>query len=451
MASSRNSRRADAKEATASVHAALGWALAAQPIPGAKLVVALSGGIDSMVLLDAASAPEQRGRIELSAVHVHHGISPHADRWAEFCAEQCASRCVPLVVHHVRISRERGASLEAEARKLRYACLREADADMVALAHHADDQAETLLLQLLRGAGPHGLAAMPAFTPGRPAFLRPFLDLARGTIASYAQARGLAWIDDESNEDPRHARNFIRHEIVPRLRAHFPGYPETLVRAANHQAEAVALLDDVAAVDASGAVDDAGLARERLHALSPPRARNLLRWYLRREGLRAPSAARLADMLRQFLAAGDDARIRIAQDGAELGRHRGRIAVHAPPGGSFVRMWSGEAEVTLPGGVLAFEPARGAGVAAAKVPQGSLTLRSRAGGERIRLAANRPTRAVKKLLQEARMPQWERESLPLLWSDDELVAVPGIGVALAFQAGPDDASWCIEWRPRKPG
>src|SRR5262249_45133863 len=162
------------------------------------------------------------------------------------------------------------------------------------------------------------------------------------------------------------------------------------------------------------------LARERLLELSPARARNLLRWYLRRQGLRAPTEARLAEMLRQFLAAGSDARIRIAQDGAELGRHRGRIAVHAPVVGSFVRAWSGESEVVLPGGVLAFERARGDGVAVAKVSLSSVTLRSRTGGERIRLAANRPLRAVKKLLREAHLPVWERQSLPLVWSDDEL-------------------------------
>ena len=449
MASSRNSRPAEGKEAVASVHGALALALATHATPESKVAVALSGGIDSMVLLDAAcaTAPEHPA---LSAIHVHHGISRQADRWAAFCAEQCAARGVPLVIRRLSLARERGSSLEAEARKLRYEALRHADADMVALAHHADDQAETLLLQLLRGAGPHGLAAMPSMAPGRPAFIRPLLELPRRTLEAYARDRGLSWVEDESNDDRQRTRNFIRHEIAPRLHAYFPGYPATLARAANHQAEAAALLDALARLDGSGAIDEAGLSRERLAALPPERARNLMRWYLRGEGLRSPTRARLADILRQVLAAADDARIRIAQDGAEIGRHRGRIAVHAPTGDAFVRAWSGETEVTLPGGVLAFEPARGAGVAAAKLSHAAVTLRSRAGGERIRLAADRPTRAVKKLLQEAAMPAWERQSLPLVWSDDQLVAVPGIGVALAFQAVPGEAAWRIEWRPRKP-
>jgi tRNA(Ile)-lysidine synthase len=448
MANSRNSPRAEVSEVVASVHAALAAALASHLSDGAKLAIALSGGIDSMVLLDAACALAPERRLALSAIHVHHGLSPNADQWAVFCAEQCAARNIAISTHRLDLRRERGQSLEAHARKLRYERLLAADVDVIALAHHADDQAETLLLQLVRGAGPAGLAAMPAFTPGRPALLRPLLALPRESLASYAQARGLVWVDDESNSDPRHARNFLRSEIAPLLRARFPGYPATLVRAANHQAEAAHLADELAAIDAKDAIDASGLSRARLAELSAPRARNILRWYLRREGLRTPSEARLREMLRQLVTSDADASIRIMQDGAEIGRHRGRIAVHAPIGAGFVQVWRGELEVALPGGVLAFEPTHGSGVAASKVQRASVTLRSRMGGERIRLAANRPTHAVKKLLQEADMPTWERQRLPLVWSGDELVAVPGIGVAVAFQAAPDEAGWRIEWRPR---
>ncbi|HTS21789.1 MAG TPA: tRNA lysidine(34) synthetase TilS [Casimicrobiaceae bacterium] len=450
MANSRNSPPADTGDAIGSVHAALAAAVTGHAESGARLAIALSGGIDSMVLLDAACAVAADRGIELAAIHVHHGISPNSDRWAAFCAGECAARGVPLAVERLELRRERGSSLEAQARKLRYERLRRSDADLIALAHHADDQAETLLLQLLRGAGPQGLAAMAPFAAGRPAFLRPLLGLSRDALVAYARLRGISWIEDESNADRRYARNFIRHEIAPLLRQRFPGYPAPLLRAASHQAEAAGLADDLATLDARGAIDSGGLARARLAELAPARARNLLRWYLRGKGLRSPSEARLADMLRQLLAAADDARIRIELDGAEIGRHRGRIAVHAPTVGSCLRIWSGEPEVALPGGMLAFEAASGTGIAAAKMVRKSVTLRSRAGGERIRLAANRPTRAVKKLLQEAGMPQWEREALPLVWAGDELVAVPGIGVALAFQAAPGEASWRIEWRPATP-
>jgi tRNA(Ile)-lysidine synthase len=442
--------RVQGANAAAAVEAALSAALAEHVRPGASFAVALSGGIDSMVLLDAATRFAGRHPLALSAIHVHHGLSSNADRWADFCAAQCAARNVPLVTHRLRLARERGSSLEAQARAARYERLLRADVDVMALAHHADDQAETLLLQLLRGAGPHGLAAMPSVRPGRPALLRPLLGLARNTLAACAAERGLASIEDESNADRRHARNFIRLEVVPALAARFAGFPATLARAARNQAEAAALADELAAIDAAGVLDDAGLSRVGLAALSPARARNLLRWFLRERGLRPPSAALLAEMLRQLVAAGEDARIRIAQDGAEIGMHRGRVVIHAPAAPAFERVWRGEPEVVLPGGVLAFERARGAGVAEAKLVDHPVTLRSRGGGERIRLAANRPTHAVKKLLQEARVPPWERQALPLIWSGDELAAVPGIGIALAFQAAPDEPAWRVEWRPRRP-
>ncbi|TMH61387.1 MAG: tRNA lysidine(34) synthetase TilS [Betaproteobacteria bacterium] len=450
MASSRNSpqvREPTPHDAVAVVSTALAAALAGHVRPGASLAVALSGGLDSIVLLDAAAALAERHPIILSAIHVHHGLSPNADRWADFCSAQCTTRNVALSLHRLHLARAPGASLEAQARDARYECLLSAGVDVVALAHHADDQAETVLLQLLRGAGPQGLSAIPAFRPGHPALLRPLLDIPRTTLAEYASARALTWVEDESNTDRRHARNFIRGDVAPLLAARFPGYPGTLVRAARHQAEAALLANELALIDAAGAIDKAGLARARLTALPPARARNLLRWFLHEKGLRHPSEARLTEMMRQLSSAGEDARIRIAHDGAEIGSHRGRVAVHAPEPPEFERIWRGESEVSLPGGVLAFERARGAGLAAVKLERSQVTLRSRHGGERIRLAANRPTHAVKKLLQEARMPPWERENLPLIWSGDELVAVPGIGVALAFQAGPEEAGWRVEWRP----
>jgi tRNA(Ile)-lysidine synthase len=438
----------------AAVDAALAAALAAHAGSDARVAVALSGGIDSMVLLDALHAVASVATLRLSALHVDHGLSPHAGRWAEFCAEQCAARGVPLTIFRVDVARRPGQSLEAAARAARYRKLLAADADIVALAHHADDQAETVLLQLLRGAGPPGLAAMPRYrarSGSGPALLRPLLDLPRATLAACAGARGLAWIDDESNVDRRYKRNLLRLTVAPLLAAAFPGYPSVLVRAAGHQAEAAALLDELAAQDAGGAIGrrpgDQGLDRARLAAMSPARARNLLRWFLRGEGLRPPSTARLAAMLTQLQAAGAEARTRLVHDGAEIGSHLGRILVHAVAADPFVRAWRGEGSVPLPGGTLLFERVRGAGAAAAKFATAEVTLRSRRGGERIQLAANRPRRAVKKLLYDAQLPSWQRQSLPFIWCGDELAALPGIGVALAFQAQADEAGWRIEWRP----
>jgi tRNA(Ile)-lysidine synthase len=447
MSDSKGAQRDSRARSVAAVAAAVDAALTEHASVGARVALALSGGVDSMVLLDATVACAAERSLVLSAIHVNHGISPNAERWADFCAAQCASRNVPLTTFPLRLERQRGQSLEAVARAARYECLFAADVDVIVLAHHADDQAETLLLQLLRGAGPHGLAAMPRYRAGRPALLRPLLGLSRASLGAYATARGLAWIDDESNADRRLARNFIRHEVAPLLAAKFPGYPATLARAARHQIEAAELADELAVLDAAGSVDAGGLDRARLEALSPSRARNLLRWFLRSSGLRPPSERRLADMLRQLRAARSDTHLRIEHDGAEIGCHRGLVVVHVPSPVAFARVWEGESELRLPGGMLRFERTRGTGVAVAKLAKAPVTLRSRSGGERIRLAANRPTRPLKKLLQEARIPMWQREALPIVWSGEQLVAVPGIGVALAFQAEPNEEAWQLEWRP----
>src|SRR5262245_61670817 len=194
------------------------------------ITVALSGGRDSIVLLDALATAAPLRAIALEAVHVHHGLSPRAEAWAEFCAEACAARGVPLSVHRVLVDRTAGIGIEAAARAARYAVFGAVRADFVALAHHANDQAETLMLQLLRGAGPHGLAAMPLLRPlhAGVALLRPLVALPAAVLEAYAKARGLAWVDDESNADAALRRNYVRHEIAPRLGAAFAGYPATL-------------------------------------------------------------------------------------------------------------------------------------------------------------------------------------------------------------------------------
>ena len=391
---------------SAAVDASLRAMLAAhQGTRPLREAVALSGGRDSMVLLDALVRRALAEQVIISAVHVDHGLSPNAGSWAAICREECARRGVALTVAKVDVDRTPGRSREAAARAARYAAIAAVDADVVALAHHADDQAETVLLQLLRGAGPQGLAAMPASRTAQstPSTLRPLLDVPRAAIDAYALAFHVRWIDDESNADTRIRRNFLRHEIAPRLAGAFPGYPATLARAAAHQAEAAALLDELAKLDAGTAAADIApfgltLERDALATLSGGRARNLLRWFLRQHALAAPSAARLAAMLMQLANAAPDARVRLEHAGVELGLHRGRVVVHAPPSAHFEVRWNGEAELALPPGVLRWKPVVGNGLARSALDASPVVVRRRGGGERIQLAANRPRQALKGLL-----------------------------------------------------
>jgi len=446
MASSRSS-------APESLTAAVAGALAASLQRPGRLAIALSGGRDSVALLAAVAAlPEARARDPL-AIHVHHGLSREADLWQASCAALCASLGLPLEVRRVAIDPADSEGIEAAARRVRYAALGAAATDAgavaVLLAHHLDDQAETLLLQLARGAGPHGLAGMPkARIDARGlVWLRPFLGLPRSAIDAWVRERGLAFVDDDSNALPRHRRNALRVSVVPAFARIFPGHPHTLARAATLQAEAAKLIDELAAqdltpLDDGGRVDVAGLAQLPRH-----RARNALRFYLRRDGLRPPSSSRLDAIVAQLVGARADARVEFVHDGARFGVYRGRLQRRAPAQPPYERVWSGERVLVLPHGRLAFIDAVGAGLSAAAAAGAPVVVRSRGGGERLTLDPARPRRALKAWLREAGLPPWERTSLPLVFCGDALAAVPGLGVDIAFRAGADAPGYRLDWTP----
>lgn len=281
--------------------------------PGQSLVVGYSGGLDSTVLLHALHRLE---RWPVAAWHVHHGLSPHADAWAAHCQAQAHAWGVPCAVRHVEVARDSGAGLEAAARAARHVALAEAmdtgAGDWLLLAHHQGDQAETVLNNLLRGAGVLGLAGM-AERSGR--VLRPLLGIARPELHEYAVQHDLRWIEDESNGDEHYTRNWLRRRVLPLLTERFPRAGARLSASAAHAAEAQGLLDQLAAIDA-GAVDGAAprfpLPLATLRGLTPARATNLLRVALAAAGLQAPSAVRLSEFVRQCREAGPDRHPRLA-------------------------------------------------------------------------------------------------------------------------------------------
>ena len=441
--------------------------------PSDQLLAGLSGGVDSVVLLDSLQRVARKLRFRLSALHVNHQLSPHARRWEAFCRRLCRARGIPF--QSVRIRLRRGDGLEAAARAARYAVFARQDCHYVVLAHHRDDQVETLLLQLLRGAGVKGLAAMPAIrkAEGRrqkaegknkkaghpssfilhPSILRPLLDVTRDEILEYARKRGLKWIEDESNQDIYFQRNYLRHEVLPVIARRFPAYRVTLARAAGHLAEAARVLDEIAAADGAGMVEGGTLAVDALRRLPPARARNLLRCFLAGHGLGMPAADRLQEALRQVLSAKQDARLLVELGDFALRRHAGRLHLvrsgSAPPA-HYEKLWRGEKEMALPelGGVLTLVPGSGRGVSRERLRGRAITIRLRRGGERLQPDCRRPRRSLKNLLQEARIPPWERERLPLIFCGEKLVWAPGIGVDCAFQAARGEPALRPAWTRR---
>lgn len=441
------------KPAPARLHEHVRQALIGYLETGRRLCLALSGGVDSVVLLDILDRLRGELDFSLSAVHVHHQLSPHADEWAAFCARLCQARDVPLQIERVRVRRRRELGLEGAAREARYQVLSAQPADYVLLAHHLDDQVETVFLNLLRGSGVRGLSGMPALRQGTgPRLLRPLLDVPRTVILAYARRRRLAWVEDESNQDTRLTRNFLRREVLPLIESRFPAYREAVLRASRHLAEADSLLDELGALDLERHVHDDRLDVASLAKLSAARAKNLLRVFLQAQGAPMPDAARLNEMWHQLLSAAADARIEIQWGDFVLRRWRGQAWVenHRPlPTQGWTRVWHGQPRLELPelGCVLECQPTPGAGLSARLAAEHRLELRLRQGGERLRPDCRRPRRSLKKLMQEAGMPPWLRARLPLVWCGGALVAVPGIGVDCGWQAAPDETGLALAVRP----
>ena len=425
MASSR--KPGPSKASAGRVEVALAASLERTGARGSAICVALSGGVDSVVLIQGLASIAKRFGLSISALHVNHGLSPSAYKWERHCRTLCRRLRVPLTVRRVKIPTRRKGGLESAARDARYAALARARADFVALAHQLDDQAETVLMNLLRGAGLRGAAAMPETGPlpmaGETTLraLRPLLAVSREAVVEYAIAHRLHWDEDESNADQSLTRNWVRRSVGPLLASRYPRWREALARAAVHFGEAQRLL----AADAAEC-----LSAETLRTAPKARARLMLREFLRAGGVRAPDAKRLDEMLRQVLETSSSAGLEIALDGKIMGRFRGELAVLPD---------------SATQGKVVFHSCKGAGIDAARFKAQPVTIRSRQGGERMRLAPNRPSRTLKNLFQEAGIPPWERDRLPLVYFGADLVWVPGLGVAADYRAARGKAGVMPEW------
>jgi len=424
-----------------------------------RVCVALSGGIDSIALLHAVTAHRDQlsaeARWPLAAHHVHHGLSRHADDWLAHCERVCAALGVPLTHQRVAVARDAAEGIEAAARAARYASLDGVAADAVLLAQHQRDQAETLLLQLLRGSGPAGLAAMAA---DGDRYLRPLLGVSRDAIEAYAEAHALHHIVDDSNDDTRFARNRLRIEVWPALLAAFPSAETALSRAAAHQADAAALLADLATLDARDAVRDDRLNLTALASLAPIRRANLLRHWLQANDLPAPSTATLDDWLRQLHAPPSKQAIvlrRKLDDRRSLRVYRGEAFVVADPLHWQPCDWRGEQQIELrageqSAGSLVFMPAiASAGAPALRAPAAHerWSIRARREGDVMQLSDNSGHVTLKNILQRAAIPPWLRDTWPLVTCDEKIVAIASVATAKAYTVRAGETGRLCEWKP----
>lgn len=423
----------------------------------ARLLVGYSGGMDSHVLLHGLSGLcPAAGKRVLRAVHVNHGLHPSAGAWQTHCESVCSALGVPLEVIRVDVPAAGAQGPEAAARQSRYRAFAEVlgKNEFLCLAQHMDDQAETFLLQLLRGAGPKGLSAMPAqaaFASGT--LFRPLLELPRRALRNYAAHFALDWVEDSGNADVRFDRNYLRHEVIPLLLERWPGALRTIARAAGHQAAlaraAAALGDSVsaeAAGDLAGTLDCAVLAN-----LDRGAAALAVRAWLARGGFAPPSAKLMDRLFDEVIGAGEDASPLVAWNGVEVRRYRGRLFAMAPlvrADADTVLSWDLRAPLEFSHGRLEATRVTGAGLDAGRCTQGRVQVRFRRGGERCRPAGQARSSTLKHWFQERGIPPWERDRLPLVYLDAELAAVAGAWVCEGFEPSPEQPGWLLHWRPR---
>lgn len=420
------------------------------------LCVALSGGLDSTVLLAALARLRDGGRLAapVRAMHVDHGLHPDSSNWAAACRALAATLAVDLQEIRVDATAAPGESPEAVARGVRYAALkaRMAPGEILLTAHHADDQLETILLQWLRGGGLSAIAGMgrrARFGPGW--HVRPMLGFSRDDLREWAEESGLAWQEDPSNLDRRFDRNYLRLEVLPALRRRWPAAARTAGRVAEYAADALELEEVLAQQDLAGVAVGAALSLERLHALGDARQRSVLRAWLRRIGVPPPSAMTLRALRRDMAVAAEDRIPQVDWPGAVVRRYRGHLYGEAPAGcGLPTGPWDTAAsrEFDLGNGAgLELVADLGRGLSQARLPA-SVDVVARAAGESFQPAGGAHRRPLRKWFQDQGVLPWLRGSVPMLGSEGRIVAVADICCAAEFAAVADEPSWRVRWHGR---
>ncbi len=413
--------------------------------------IAYSGGLDSHVLLHMFAQLKKLLSLQVKAVHINHSLSPHAPAWQAHCQTVSRALDIEWVTATVQAQAQLGESPEETARNKRYEVLSGllAPNDLLLTAHHQDDQAETLLLQLLRGAGPKGLAAMPLLKAcGAGQQARPLLTFTRAELTDYAVENKLVWIEDESNGDLNFSRNYIRREIMPLLKQRWPSVTDTFARTAAHCAEMQALCDEMGAVDlvAARGREEQTLSVRYLQSLTAARQRQVLRMWIKQLNYFVPDTVKLQQIQREILGARADKNPHVAWKNVDCRRYRDDIFIMKRLGASHaarILPWDLQTSMALPElGILHADLKPGAGLSATCE---NVTVRFRQGGEVCQLPKRNFTSSLKKLFWEWNVAPWERDRLPLIFVGDKLAAAPGFFVGEEFSARDGEAGYVLSF------
>lgn len=423
-------------------------AIAQAVSPYRQLLVGFSGGLDSTVLLHRLKRWRDREPdVQLRAIHIHHGLSPHAEMWVAHCEALCEAWAIPLIVERVTLADE-GLGIEAQARKARYAAFAGAllPGEALVTAQHLDDQCETFLLALKRGSGPAGLSAMPERSEfAGTTLLRPLLGETRASLEAWAREHQLSWIEDESNQDDGYDRNFLRLRVLPLLSERWPHFADATARSAMLCAEQESLLDELLSEELSDLIsEDGALAIAPLEAMSPARRAALLRRWLATHHAAMPSRAMLSRIWDEVAQAREDASPCVHLSGYEVRRYKGKLwwVKYSPSLTDVVLHWtSPEAPLILPQdtGSVSLMPT---GHVRLPKPGEPVSVRFKAGGL-LHIVGRNGGRKLKKIWQEYNVPPWLRDTTPLLFYGETLIAAAGVFIT---EEGWTEEGASFEWR-----
>ncbi|CAH9018224.1 tRNA lysidine(34) synthetase TilS [Candidatus Nitrosacidococcus sp. I8] len=427
-----------------------------ETVPSNVYKVAYSGGLDSHVLLYALAQLQKKfSYITVTALYIDHGLHLHSNVWGEHCHQICHDLRISCKTIKVNVQPAKGQSLEAVAREVRYQALKDElqENECLLTAQHQDDQIETVLLQLFRGTGVSGLAAMALNQSfGKGYLIRPLLNFTQQDLKNYAYQKNLNWIEDPSNKNTDFDRNYLRHQVIPTLKERWPGLGQTLSRVALNQRDASYILENHADKYLKRIKDNqCGLSVHKLRALSPPICRNVLRHWLKQLNLPLPDYIHLQRILNEILPAIEDSQPLIAWPGVEIRRYRDRIYAQPPMPyhNSETRLsWDGISSLILPssvGGKLSPEVTYGDGLGMKFLQENKVVVAFRQGGEKIYLKNHH--HSIKKLFQQQGVPPWQRGRVPMIFFNEKLVFIAGIGMDQAFLSKPQEKGVVIHWLP----
>jgi len=421
-----------------------------------EFCVAYSGGMDSHVLLQSISVVSLHfPLIKLRAVHINHGLSSDANIWAKHCADICRKLAIEINIISVKVHLKSGESPEALAREARYGAFRSIlrAHECLLTAQHQDDQAETLLLQLLRGSGPQGLASMPEFAPFAGGYIaRPLLTLTREQIFEYAQEQNLSWVEDASNKELSYSRNYLRHEVIPLIKKRWPAFSKTVSRSAQLCAEAQHIIE----IDSHAGMQDVLLDKQTLsvsalNAIDEIKRKNIVRYWIKELRLPGPTQAGMQQIINSVINASRTATPLVAWPGCEIRRYQDRLYAMPPLKKHTADLeisWDFNSSIQSPiFGKLSVKSLKGNGVKNIVAQSENVKIVFRQGGETYCEYEKVGTRPLKKLFQELAIPPWLRGRIPLIYFDNHLVAIADFVVCSKYKANSQELGFEIIWEP----